>query len=109
MILLWEFPSADQNHLWGYLYVVYEHILVPPVFSNPSSDKGTDDDVQPMLKEDIIRTSKYPWKAKMLVTWGKSHEQRMVTDYPPTKDQYKNIYRLLRTDNMVGNVANFKI
>ncbi|XP_045624310.2 uncharacterized protein [Procambarus clarkii] len=64
-----------------------------------------------MLREEIIRPSRSPWSAQVLVIKGEHHKKRMAVDYSQTINRFTGLdaYPLPHIDETVNNVARFKV
>nr|XP_045624310.1 uncharacterized protein LOC123774202 [Procambarus clarkii] len=64
-----------------------------------------------MLREEIIRPSRSPWSAQVLVIKGEHHKKRMAVDYSQTINRFTGLdaYPLPHIDEIVNNVARFKV
>ena len=98
-------------------------ISPPSLFSNLTSDcqpiaiksrrysesdkKFIDTETRKLLENNIIRPSKSPWRAQVLVTSGENHKRRMVVDYSQTINRFTQLdaYPLPRIDDLVNEVA----
>lgn len=95
----------------------------PPLFQNldpkvtPIADKSrkysvTDQEfisteIARMLREEIIESSRSPWRAQVLVVTQNSGKKRMVVDYSRTINRFTllDAYPLPRIDELVNKVA----
>ena len=61
------------------------------------------------LKEGIIESSSFPWRAQVLVVTGDNHKKRMCTDYRETINKYALLdgYPLPNMQNLVNKVAQY--
>jgi hypothetical protein len=65
-----------------------------------------------LLKEDIIRRSKSPWRAQVVVTGGRANQKRrLAIDYSETINKYTllDAYPLPRIDDTVNQIAQYKV
>ena len=67
-------------------------------------------EIEKLLKEDIIETSTSPWRAQVLVTTNSTHKKRMVVDYSQTINKYTQLdaYPQKRIDTMVEDISQYK-
>ena len=68
------------------------------------------EEVQKLLKEDIIETSNSPWRAQVVVTKDERHKKRLVVDYSQTINLYTELdaYPLPRIDEMVEKISEYE-
>ena len=73
--------------------------------------KFIESETKRLLDEGIIEPSESPWRAQVLVTTNHNHRKRMVIDYSQTINRFTllDAYPLPRIDEMVGNVAKYRI
>ena len=101
-------------------------MVLPPMFSDlPSNVKPIatksrrfslrdksfiGEEVQRLLKSDIIEPSKSPWRAQVLVDRDEGKKPRMVIDYSRTVNQYTipDAYPVPRIEDIVNSIAKYK-
>ena len=69
-------------------------------------------ETQRLLNEGIIKPSKSPWRAQVLVTKEtEKHKKRMVIDYSQTINRYTELdaYPIPRIDNMVSKISKYSV
>ena len=68
-------------------------------------------EVTRLLREGIIRKSKSPWRAQVVVTGGGNQKKRLAIDYSETINKYTllDAYPLPRIDDTVNKIAQFKV
>ena len=69
-------------------------------------------ETQRLLNEGIIKPSKSPWRAQVLVTKEtEKHKKRMVIDYSQTINRYTELdaYPLPRIDDMVSKISKYSV
>ncbi|KAF2899044.1 hypothetical protein ILUMI_07131 [Ignelater luminosus] len=78
---------------------------------NPPDTAIINDEIQRMLKEDIIELSDSPWRAQVLVVTNSNHKHRMVIDYSQTINRYTllDAYPLPNIEQIVNDVANYTV
>ena len=69
------------------------------------------EEVERLLKEDIIETSTSPWRAQVLVTSGENRKRRMVIDYSQTINRYTQLdaYPIPCINDLVNRIAKYKV
>ena len=69
------------------------------------------DEVERLLKEDVIEKSNSPWRAQVVVTSGNTGKKRMVIDYSETVNMHTNLdaYPLPRLDDTVHKVGQYRV
>ena len=69
------------------------------------------DEVARLLSEGIIEKSKSPWRAQLFVAGGGNQKRRLVVDYSETINRFTllDAYPLPRIDDMVNNIANYRV
>ena len=70
-----------------------------------------DKEVQRLLKEGIIESSKSPWRAQVVVTKDENHRKRMVIDYSQTINKFTllDAFPLPRIDDLVNEMAQYRV
>lgn len=79
---------------------------------SPSDREFIRGEVGRLLKEDIIRRSKSPWRAQVVVTGGRANQKRrLAIDYSETINKYTllDAYPLPRIDDTVNQIAQYKV
>ena len=68
-------------------------------------------EIEDLLKEGIIETSKSPWRAQVVVTKSENHKKRMVIDYSRTINRYTllDAYPLPRINDLVRKISNSSV
>ena len=68
-------------------------------------------EIKKLLENEVIRPSKSPWRAQVLVTSGENHKRRMVVDYSQTINRFTQLdaYLLLRIEDVVNEVAHHNV
>lgn len=121
-----EFKTRGSHPKLSICSVAKMNIKAPSLFSNLSPDcrpirtasrrlnssdqKFVIQEVQRLLKEDIIEKSHSPWRAQVLVTGGGQHKRRMVIDYSRTinKFTYLDAYPLPKISDLIQDLASNK-
>lgn len=93
--------------------------LVPDVhpISIPSRRRSSEDEhfivqeIERMLKEEIIEPSHSSWRAQVLVTKNDRHKKRLVIDYSQTINKFTrlNAYPIPRIDDLIQKIAAFRV
>ena len=70
-----------------------------------------DSEIKRLLAEKIIETSNSPWRAQVVITSNENGKKRLCIDYSQTINRLTHLdaYPLLRIDDQVNEIANFKI
>ena len=68
-------------------------------YNKPNRD-FIENEIQRLLKEDVIEPSSSPWHAQLVVTSNARHKKRMVIGYSQTNNHFTNLdaYLLPRID-----------
>ena len=76
-----------------------------------SDRKFIDNEIQRLLKEDVIEPSTSPWRAQVIVTSDERHKRRMVVDYSRTVNLYTELdaYPLPRISDQVNEIAKYSV
>lgn len=77
---------------------------------HPADDTFIQNQLELLLKSDIIEPSRSPWRAQVLVTTNERHKKRMVVDYSQTinKFTYLDAYPLPRIDELVSKISKYE-
>jgi hypothetical protein len=69
-----------------------------------------DDEVERLLKEGIIESSKSPWRAQVVVTKDENHKKRMAIDYSQTINKFTilDAFRLPRIYELVNQIPSIE-
>ena len=78
---------------------------------NPSQSKFIRQEIQTLLRDEIIEPSKSPWRAQVLVAGGGHSKRRLVIDYSQTVNRftYLDAYPLPNMNNMVEEIAKYEV
>ena len=78
---------------------------------NKDDRQFIENEIQRMLKEDIIEPSNSPWRAQVVVTRGERSKKRLVIDYSQTINKFTQLdaYPLPRIDDQVNSIAQYKV
>ena len=70
-----------------------------------------DGEVERLLKEGIIESSKSPWRAQVVVTKDENHKKRMAIDYSQTITKFTllDAFPLPRIDELVNQIAQYRV
>ena len=87
-----------------------------PVVTNSrrylDSDKSfIREEIEKLLKEDVIEPSSSPWRAQVVVAKPENHKKRLVIDYSQTINQFTllDAYPLPRINDLVETVSKFRV
>lgn len=70
-----------------------------------------ENEVQRLLKEEIIEPSNSPWRAQVVVVKGESRKKRLAIDYSETINKFTLLdsYPLPRIDETVNKIAQYRV
>ena len=95
--------------LFGDLSEGWKPIATKSRRHNHSDSLFIDNEVQRLLKEDIIEPCQSPWRAQVLVTSPEGHKKRMVIDYSQTINKFTPLdaYPQKKVDELVEKVSQY--
>ena len=101
--------SAEPPSLFSNLSVDCKPIAAKSRRYNCHDRKFIAQEIDRMLKDDIIERSKSSWRSQVLVTKDEHRKKRLVLDYSQTINKYTELdaYPLPRIDDYVNDLAKY--